>query len=45
MTYPSPFDPDSHTVQSHHVGVRCLANSGELANAVVTRTGYRRSSV
>ena len=45
MTYPSPVDPDSHTVQSHHVGVRCLANSVEVADAVVTRISYRRSSV
>ena len=45
MKYPSPVDPDSPTIQSHHVGVRCIANSVEVADAVVTRVSYRRSSV
>ena len=45
MKYPPPVDPDNHTVQSHHVDVRCLANSVEVADAVVTRISYRRSSV
>ena len=45
MKYPPPVDPDNHTVQSHHVDVRRLANSVEVADAVVTRASYRRSSV
>ena len=43
--YPPPVDPDSHTVQSHPVGAVCFAGSVEVADAVVTRASYRRSSV
>jgi hypothetical protein len=41
MTYPSPFHPDSPAIRWHPVVLRCIANSVQVAGAVVSRVSYR----
>jgi hypothetical protein len=45
MGYPSPVDPDSPRIQSHHAGGSCVVDGVDIIEVVVARSNGGRSSI